>query len=54
MSERVNLCRAFTDGHCGWDECPQARDDEPERTGRHCPLDVGCFRCKCADDECEC
>lgn len=32
-------CRAHADGDCTWSECPQLRDDEPHRTGRHCPLD---------------
>lgn len=27
------------DGECVWEGCPQLRDGEPERTGRHCPLD---------------
>jgi hypothetical protein len=32
-------CHAGMDGDCSWAECPQHRDGEPEKTGRHCPLD---------------
>lgn len=28
------------DGECFWRECPQLRDNEPARSGRHCPLDT--------------
>jgi hypothetical protein len=38
-------CHAAMDGDCSWSECPQLRDGEPKKTGRHCPLDVG------SDDE---
>lgn len=35
--------RLCEDADCGgdrtWEECPQLRDGEPEKTGRHCPLD---------------
>lgn len=34
-------CHAARDGECIWEGCPQIRDGEPQRTGRHCPLDVG-------------
>lgn len=27
------------DGDCDWADCPQNRDGEPGKTGRHCPLD---------------
>ena len=27
------------DGECNWKHCPQARDGESARSGRHCPLD---------------
>lgn len=37
-------CHANRDGECSWDGCPQLRDNEPHRTGRHCPLD-------CNEDE---
>lgn len=33
-------CRSCMDGECFWSECPQLRDGEPTKTGRHCPLDV--------------
>lgn len=33
-------CRASRDGDCYWEECPQNRDGEPVKSGRHCPLDV--------------
>lgn len=33
-------CHAGRDGDCTWRDCPQLRDDEPVRSGRHCPLDV--------------
>ena len=36
----MTLCQADDDGYCEWKECPQLRDDEPEKTGRHCPLDT--------------
>ena len=34
------LCAAASDGECNHPECPQLRDNEPEATGRHCPLDT--------------
>jgi hypothetical protein len=34
-----NTCHADGDGHCTWEECPQLRDGEPAKSGRHCPLD---------------
>lgn len=41
----VNTCRASKDGEeCHSDECPQERDGEPMKTGRHCPLDLGGLR----------
>jgi hypothetical protein len=33
------LCRADRDGECFWHRCPQIRDDEPKKSGRHCPYD---------------
>lgn len=33
------LCHAGRDGECHWRRCPQLRDNEPNATGRHCPLD---------------
>jgi len=32
-------CHANNDGDCYWKNCPQLKDGEPEKTGRHCPLD---------------
>ena len=41
MNHRSNtLCRAASDGECHWPLCPQERDGEPQRSGRHCPLDA--------------
>lgn len=37
---RADGCQASMDGECGWPECPQLRDGEPERSGRHCPRDA--------------
>jgi len=37
--EVAQLCKAQKDGECFWGECPQAKDGEPIRSGRHCPLD---------------
>jgi hypothetical protein len=28
------------DGDCTWEGCPQLRDGEPKRSGRHCPRDT--------------
>ncbi|WP_216675155.1 hypothetical protein [Paraburkholderia elongata] len=33
-------CAASNDGECSHSQCPQLRDGEPEKSGRHCPLDV--------------
>jgi hypothetical protein len=33
-------CRGGRDGECSWKLCPQLRDNEPMKTGRHCPLDA--------------
>lgn len=33
-------CHGDRDGDCHWSECPQKRDGEPWKSGRHCPLDV--------------
>jgi hypothetical protein len=30
-------CYAAKDGECSWADCPQNRDGEPAKTGRHCP-----------------
>ncbi len=38
----VTRCQAdFDDGVCTWKHCPQLRDNEPTKTGRHCQLDDG-------------
>lgn len=36
--EPKGYCHAF-DTTCEWAGCPQIRDGEPAKTGRHCPLD---------------
>jgi predicted nucleotidyltransferase len=45
LKESFNLdsksCHADKDGDCDWVGCPQNRDGEPMKTGRHCPLDKG-------------
>lgn len=33
-------CGASRDGECGKSWCPQLRDNEPAKSGRHCPLDT--------------
>lgn len=33
-------CHAQRDGDCNHSECPQNRDGEPGKTGRHCPIDI--------------
>lgn len=33
-------CHANSEGDCDWRRCPQIRDGEPEKTGRHCPRDI--------------
>src|SRR6266436_5133668 len=35
---RSSACHAGSDGDCSWKECPQLHDDEPEKSGRSCPL----------------
>lgn len=32
-------CQASKDGECFWDKCPQIKDGEPTKSGRHCPND---------------
>lgn len=39
-SRRMTRCQADCDGDCEWVGCPQLRDGEPGRSGRHCPWDV--------------
>lgn len=36
----LHRCHAGKDGECNWGPCPQARDGEPKKSGRHCPIDV--------------
>jgi hypothetical protein len=36
---RMTRCQSDDDGMCDWEHCPQLRDGEPGRSGRHCPLD---------------
>lgn len=36
----LKRCAAGQDGECCHELCPQNRDGEPKRSGRHCPLDV--------------
>jgi hypothetical protein len=33
-------CHAGKDGDCMHQSCPQLRDSEPHKTGRHCPLGI--------------
>lgn len=33
-------CAAGSDGDCVHSQCPQLRDREPMKSGRHCPLDA--------------
>jgi hypothetical protein len=37
---KLEHCAADIDGECDHAKCPQLRDGEPEKTGRHCPLDT--------------
>lgn len=30
-------CHADSEGYCEWAGCPQARDNEPDKSGRQCP-----------------
>lgn len=38
---QMTRCQCGDDGDCTWASCPQLRDGEPKRSGRHCPLDQG-------------
>ena len=33
-------CRSGKDGDCFWEHCPQVRDGESYKSGRHCPHDI--------------
>ncbi len=37
-NEVLTRCQCGTDGECNHPNCPQIRDGEPKKTGRHCPL----------------
>lgn len=37
----LTSCAAHRDGECSHPNCPQIRDGEPRKSGRHCPLDTG-------------
>jgi len=32
-------CQSGKDGECFDKQCPQIRDNEPDKSGRHCPID---------------
>ncbi len=38
---KLDACHAGKDGECIMIQCPQTLDGEPEKSGRHCPLDKG-------------
>jgi len=38
--KQTGYCHADRDGDCIHKQCPQLRDNEPHKTGRHCPLDT--------------
>ena len=40
QQRRMTRCQSDDDGYCTWKGCPQLRDDEPKRSGRHCPHDI--------------
>ena len=48
------LCHAGKDGDCTWEHCPQIRDGESARSGRHCPIDLRCDRCEESPLKCRC
>jgi hypothetical protein len=39
QARRMTRCQADDDGYCEWSDCPQLREGEPARSGRHCPWD---------------
>jgi hypothetical protein len=41
----LTRCAASRDGECAHAQCPQLRDGEPAKTGRHCPID------NCGEDD---
>lgn len=38
--DRERCHAAMSDGECYAETCPQLRDGEPAKTGRHCPIDT--------------
>jgi hypothetical protein len=40
LQEALTRCAAGRDGDCIHPKCPQNREGEPMKTGRHCPLDT--------------
>jgi hypothetical protein len=36
----LTRCAASSDGECCHPQCPQLRDNEPAKSGRHCPIDT--------------
>lgn len=47
-------CHAGKDGDCVHQHCPQLRDGEPAKNGRHCPLDIDDSDDSWLDDEPAC
>ncbi|MEN2979958.1 phage Gp37/Gp68 family protein [Tistrella bauzanensis] len=43
LEKWLRRCRAGRDGDCIDARCPQTRDDEPHKTGRHCPIDTASY-----------
>ena len=39
QGRRFTRCQADDDDYCIHPDCPQLRDGEPKKSGRHCPLD---------------
>lgn len=39
MRAEMGNCHAGRDGECNDRRCPQLKEGEPEKSGRHCPLD---------------
>jgi len=37
--KELTRCASNRDGECSHKDCPQNRDGEPLKSGRHCPLD---------------
>ncbi len=40
LVKAMGRCRANSDGDCNQADCPQLHDNEPAKSGRHCPRDV--------------